>query len=471
VRKSIYLIQPTTRNASGELHRGRSVIYTSLALSALSSTIPPEWEKHFCIEYFRDVDYDSDASVVGISSMGYDLLHGLEIAEEFRRRGKKVLFGGPQACFSRDRVLPKCDALIQGHPGPHEMSRILDDAAADRLAPEYRCGVRIDFPFDYSVLDGLGISFMPALTSVGCRRTCTFCCTAALYRGRYRLRRLDDVLTDLRTIRERSRTACFVDANLFNNREYLLRLARRIAAERLGLRWAAQATLDIGDDPELLRALREAGCRFLLLGIESLSQESLDWCRKGYAAARHEERLRRIRDAGIAAGGYFVLALDGDTPATFDALYDFVQRTRIALPVLNLLLPAPGTEVFDTLDRERRLLVREEEEFLRNGAYYAAASSHCFFVPRHMPPQQAEEEFLDLYRRLVSLRQILRRSLASDPTMTAILLKLNLEMRKEYRAIARARASAGAAGWPNTHEIRVSLHRPGGVVGRARRTR
>jgi len=445
VRKSIYLIQPTYRDASGELNRGRSLIYTSLALPALSSTIPPDWEKDFCIEYFRDVDYDSEASVVGISSMGYDIPHGLEIADEFRRRGKKVLFGGPQAWFSRERVLPKCDALVHGNPGPREMSRILDDAVANRLAPEYRCGVRIGFPFDYSVLDGLGISFMPALTSVGCRCSCTFCCTAALHRGRYRLRRLDDVLADLRAIRERSRTVCFVDANLFNNREYLLRLARRIAAERLGLRWAGQATLDIGDDPELLRALRVAGCRFLLLGIESLSQESLDWCRKGYAAARHEERLRRIRDAGITVGGYFVLALDGDTPASFDALVEFVHRTHIALPVLNLLLPVPGTEVFRTLDLEGRLLVREEEEFLQNSAYYSAASSHCFFVPRHMPSRQAEERFLELYGRLVSLRRILRRSLASDPSMTAILLRLNLEMRKEYRAIARANAPVGPA--------------------------
>ena len=98
--RKIYLIQPTYLDSNGRLLQGNSLFYSSLALPALSSAIPPDWQKEFCFEYFTNVNYETDAPVVGISSMGYDVLHGSEIAREFRRRGKQVLFGGHQVPFS-----------------------------------------------------------------------------------------------------------------------------------------------------------------------------------------------------------------------------------------------------------------------------------------------------------------------------------------------------------------------------------
>src|SRR4030042_4440066 len=104
MKKKIYLIQPTYRNVDGRLLKGTSLFIHSLVLPILSATIPTDWKKEFCLEYFEDVNYQSDASVVGISSMGYDLVHGCEIAETFKKQGKVVILGGYQAYFSRDRL-------------------------------------------------------------------------------------------------------------------------------------------------------------------------------------------------------------------------------------------------------------------------------------------------------------------------------------------------------------------------------
>jgi hypothetical protein len=136
MKRKIYLVQPTYRASDGRLFQGKSQFVHSCALPALAATIPEKWRKEICIEYFENVNYTTDASVVGISSMGYDILHGYEIASEFRRRGKKVIFGGYQAHFNRGKLHRVADSIILGHPGPKQMERILEDVENHSLASE-----------------------------------------------------------------------------------------------------------------------------------------------------------------------------------------------------------------------------------------------------------------------------------------------------------------------------------------------
>ena len=435
MKKKIYLIQPTYRNVNGHLLKGTSLFIHSLVLPILSATIPADWEKEFSLEYFEDINYETDASVVGISSMGYDLVHGIEIAEAFKKRGKIVIFGGYQAHFSRNRLYSVCDSIVFGNPGPNEMKKILGDIEARQLAPEYHCGIDIDFPFDYSVFSGRKIHFMPVLSSVGCRNECDFCCTAALYGGRYRLRNLNHVLADLKIAQRRTRYVGFVDSNIYNNREYLMRLCSRIIKENLDIRWGAQSTIDVAEDLEVLTLLRQAGGRVLFVGLETPNQNSLDSVHKPYSTKRYFELIERIHRAGIFVAGYFILGLDGDTSSTFEALFEFIHGTRINIPILNLLLPSPGTKLFDRLAREGRLLIKNEDEFILNNLYYNTSCNRCFFVPKHMSVEEAEVKFIDLNRRLCSFREILRRSIAIRPSELAFLLSMNLAFRSDVKKI------------------------------------
>jgi len=439
LKRKIYLIQPTYRATDGRLLQGKSMFVHSCAIPALAASIPPNWECEVCLEFFEDVNFATDASVVGISSMGYDILHGYEIAEEFRRRGKVVIFGGYQAHFNRERLRQTANSIVYGHPGPTQMERILADVEARSLAPEYEVGISIDFPFDYSMLIKRSIVLMPILTSVGCRNRCDFCCTGARYNGRYRLRKLAHVLADLRGLRRHTRRFGFVDSNLYNNRGYLLALCAALERERLGILWGAEATIDIGEDSESLRALRRAGCCMLFIGLETPNQRSLDSVQKPCPARMYDRAVANIRRHGILVAGYFMVGLDGDTAATFEELFDFIRRTGINVPVINILLPAPGTRVFERLEQEGRLLVRNEDDFLKNALDYAISSSHCFYRPSLLSVEQVEEGLIQLRRRLGSLRETVRRSLVPDPRLAASLFLLNAEFRRETRRIVAAR--------------------------------
>ena len=404
MERHVYLVQPTYRDKDGSLLKGRRLGLHSAVLPALSAAVPGHWRRTSCVEFFEDVDLDTSASVVAITSMGYDFPRGRELAAEFRRRGKRVLFGGWQAGLSRGKLDGVCDALVLGNPGPRALAGILDDAQAGRLERVYRCGVEIDYPWDYSVLDGKRIDYLPVVTGVGCPNRCAFCCIAAAYGGRYHPRSVACVMADVRAVAARSRFASFVDSNVYGSREHLLAFCGAMRAEGLRLTWGAQATIAVGDDAEALRALHDAGCRVLFVGLESLDQANLHAVGKPYAVAGYRERVARMQDAGLAVAGYFLLGLDHDDPGTFDRLYEFIRLTGINLPILNVLLPAPGTATHALLRREGRLLFDDEDEMLANNAAYNSSCRRCFYRPKQMTPRQVEEGYLSLARRLTSLR-------------------------------------------------------------------
>jgi radical SAM superfamily enzyme YgiQ (UPF0313 family) len=441
MKKSIYLIQPTYRDNHGTLLKGKRLYALSLALPALSATIPEEWSKEFCFEYFDDIDFNSDASVVGISSMGYEIFRGIEIADEFRRRGKIVLFGGFQPHISTAFVRPHCDAVIHGNPGIPAMAEILRDAERGCLKKEYLCGVDLNYRVDYSIVDPARTFFTPVFTSVGCRNSCGYCCIASLYKGQYTQRPLFHVIDELDDLHRSTRRLAFVDTNIYNNRLALQRLCRTMIDRDYDFIWGAQCTVDIGDDPETLDLMRKAGCRVLFIGMESITQSNLDGVNKRYAVDSYRRKINTIHRSGIRIAAFFIYGMDGDTRATSAELSRFIIRNRIALPMLNILVPTPGTPLYERLKSEGRILMDDEQDFLKNNIAYNSSFSLCFYRPMHMTPEEIEEGFIDLLGRLSGYYQILRRSVSGDLPVTLFLLAMNRAFRKEYLELKRRRSA------------------------------
>ncbi|MGB5529523.1 MAG: hypothetical protein WBQ32_06095, partial [Ignavibacteriaceae bacterium] len=137
MKKKIYIIQPTYRLMDGTLIKELPLFNYSYNLPIISATVPAEWEKDTCLEYIEDINYDSDAHVVIITSPGYDLSHSVEIAENFKLKNKVVIFGAHMDEFS-DKILRNiCDAVFYGYPNPDKMREMLNDVESDLLKSEY----------------------------------------------------------------------------------------------------------------------------------------------------------------------------------------------------------------------------------------------------------------------------------------------------------------------------------------------
>ena len=170
----------------------------SYNLPILSGSIPLEWQKQTCLEYIEDVDYSSDSSIIIISSMGYDISRAIEISKEFKKRGKTVIFGGHMDDLSDTLLKGICDSVFYGYPNPANMKELIFDFENGGIKNEYHFDNNINFPFDYSVLNSRKMSFIPMISSLGCRHKCSYCCYPPIYDGHYHLRKLEYVIDDLK---------------------------------------------------------------------------------------------------------------------------------------------------------------------------------------------------------------------------------------------------------------------------------
>ena len=126
-------------------------------------------------------------------------------------------------------------------------------------------------------------------------------------------------------------------------------------------------TLDVTDDPGLVREMALAGCTGVFIGFETLNDENLAHARKRTPRADdYARRVRLLRDHGIQVNGSFVVGFDGDRKDTFVELAHWIEANRLECATFHILTPYPGTPLFRQLEAEGRLLHRDWEQ-VRHG--------------------------------------------------------------------------------------------------------
>jgi radical SAM superfamily enzyme YgiQ (UPF0313 family) len=191
----------------------------------------------------------------------------------------------------------------------------------------------------------------------------------------------------------------FIDNNLGSKPDYLRALCRALAP--LQKIWSAAVTLDVTDDPGLVREMAAAGCTGVFIGFETLCDENLVQARK--RTPRTDDYSRRVRilhEHGIEVNGSFVFGFDGDRKEVFRATVDWIEANRLECATFHILTPYPGTPLFWQLEAEGRLLHRDWEKY---------DTAHVVFRPKHMSPEELRLGYDWTYRRLFSHASIWRR--------------------------------------------------------------
>ena len=189
--------------------------------------------------------------------------------------------------------------------------------------------------------------FVSFYTSRGCPALCTFCLWPQTISGHsWRVRSADDVAAEVRwtldhfpDVRE-----IFFDDDTFNIRkDRVLELCARL--KPLDFTWSCTSRVNV--DYETLRAMRDAGCRLLIVGYESGDPEILKNIKKGTTV---ERALRFTRDAhklGLTIHGDFIVGLPGETRDTIRRSLEFAKRLDTETIQVSVAHPFPGTSFFD----------------------------------------------------------------------------------------------------------------------------
>ncbi len=277
--------------ASRRLRFGRLIQFPQLTMPLIAALTPPEHEVAHTDEIVERVRFDAPADLVGITAPTPSALHAYDIARQFRRRGVPVVIGGPHATALPEEAARHADAVVVGE-AEDTWPRLLDDARRGRLEQVYVSSrqaplVRMPAP-RWDLIKGRRYGKSVTIATRGCPHRCDYCSIPLLYGpATVRYRPIDEVVREVAT--SPTRAVVFWDDNIGANPRYAKELFRALAP--LGKWWTSQCTANAARDEQLVELAARSGCKALFLGLESISQESLDATNKGHNRVDAYRRL------------------------------------------------------------------------------------------------------------------------------------------------------------------------------------
>ena len=250
----------------------------------------------------------------------------------------------------------------------------------------------------------------------GCVHSCDFCVVPAAWGRKPYQKPVEQVIVDIR--QHGAKKLIFIDLNLIADRSYATQLFRALIP--LEVQWYGLATVLLAGDEELLDLAARSGCKGLLMGLESISEQNLRASRKGFNSPdEYAHVVERLHQHGIALQGCFVFGLDHDEPDIFLKTAQFAVDARIDLPRFAIVTPFPNTALYKRLEAEGRILTKNWE--LYDG-------QHVVFRPAKMTIQQLLEGAELAWKHAYSSPSIARR-IRHSPAPWPVKLGTNLGYR------------------------------------------
>ena len=452
------------------LETGRVIGAVMPLAPTLLAALTPEDHEVFLVDMFLGdtVDYESDADLVAITvrtplaPMAYD------IADNFLKRGKRVIVGGPHIFAFPQEAKRHATSVAIGE-GEDLWPVILKEAEQKRLKDFYVCG-----PYDVESLPGsvyqkkerptlTGLPrmrrdllpreryFMDSLfTTRGCPNHCRFCPVTDIFGPHIRHRPIEEVVAEVATL---GRRFFNVDDSVFGHpqivdrpqeNQYYLDLYRELAQLRPKRLWTGAGGLsavNYKDGRKILELASESGLFRIAAGLESISKkgqkQSGAWKKLHYKSPdtfdlqKMKENIRTIQSFGIEVMGFFVIGWDEDTRDTYLRTLDFCDETDV-VPFIFTLTPMPGSQIYREYLSEGRIFTDRPWDHYGGG----------YVVYRH--PLMPESEMLALNAQVMregySLGRILKRTIVAarhrpslDIAKSSFFTQMGL--RKAYRQL------------------------------------
>jgi len=399
-------------------------------MGVLSSLTPDEWDIRFFDDRVEKIDYDTQATLVGISTETYTARRAYEIAARFRERGVPVIIGGYHATACPEETLMHCDSVCIGE-AEGVWDQILSDVLKSSLKKRYESTYTKDFAGvipDRKIFNGKGYIPVALVESGrGCPFSCKFCSISSFYGAKYRRRNIANTLADLKKIKQKY--VFLVDDNFTGDTKSARDLMRTLAP--LNIKWITQASLVGLEDREFVTAMADSGCIGVLVGFESLDKDNLTEMGKG---ANHVERyskaLKNLRSARILIYGTFLFGYANDRPESFTKSVGFAIREKMFMAAFNHLVPFPGTPLYEELKSQDRF--PDPEWWLNDDFMFGQVP----FEPESMSSVELEQNCVLARKTFYSLPSIAKRAIefrcnCSGPARFLKYLSINYLMRKE----------------------------------------
>ena len=390
---------------------GKRSAFPPLGLLTVAAMLPASWEKRLVdlnVRPLRDSDLDW-ADVVFLSGMLVQAPSMQDLIARAKARGKRTVVGGP-IVSSQDPSVAGADHRVAGE-AEEIMPELIRDLERGEARPFYKKDTLPDPKLSpvplFALADMKRYSSMAVQFSRGCPFTCEFCDIIEIYGRKPRSKTPGQILAEfdqLHRLGWRGRVF-LVDDNFIGNKHSVKSLLPPMAAwmraHRFPFSFFTEASVNLAEDDELLRGMRQAGFTSVFLGIETPVAESLKETTK-FQNLRHDllTSVRRIQSHGIEVMAGFIVGFDNDPPDVFDRQIQFIREAAIPLSMVGLLNALPNTRLWRRLKAEGRLL----KQSIGNNTL-----ADLNFVPR-MDAQKLLEGYRRILQTVYSPREYFERA-------------------------------------------------------------
>ena len=199
--------------------------------------------------------------------------------------------------------------------------------------------------------------FVTMMTSRGCPYQCIFCNARTIMGGKYRFNSPERIVSEMRYLIERFgiKEILFKDSDFTFDRERVGQICDLILKEGMRVKWSCNGRIGrLGLD--LLKKMREAGCRLIEYGIESGDQNILGVLNKKIDIEQVRESFRITRKAGLKTIANFMIGNPGETRESIDATLRIAKEIRPDYCDFSFVTPFPGTKLYDMARQNNWLL-------------------------------------------------------------------------------------------------------------------
>ncbi|MEF8848927.1 MAG: radical SAM protein [Candidatus Thermoplasmatota archaeon] len=356
--------------------------YPIITLPHIAAITPDKYDVKIVNENYEDIDFNSDADLIGITCYTMTAPRVYQIADEFRKKGKTVVLGGYHATAMPEEALEHADSVIKGFAEVN-WPRAIRDFEKGKLKPIYER----DHDFSTSQIPSLErnlIKYNPFLgaiqTTKGCTNNCEFCAINSFCGRMIKQRPVEDVVKEIREMP--NKLFIIHDPHLTLHRKYAMKLFQEIIDQGINKQWCANGTTNVLGkvDEKFLNLAREAGCVEWFVGFESVSQKALNNIGKTHNRVKgFKKMIDRVHDHGMTIQGGIIFGFDEDTPDIFDSTIEIINSWDLDVLEVNILTPYPGTPLFDRMEKEGRILTYDWSRYNQ---------VDVVFQPKNMTPEE-----------------------------------------------------------------------------------
>ncbi|MCL2066642.1 MAG: radical SAM protein [Treponema sp.] len=341
--------------------------------AVFAASLPPDTEISFTDENVDTIDFDEDCALVAISMMlSTQVKRGWAIADEFRSRGKKVIFGGIAAMLHAEETMEHADSVFLGE-AETRMEQVFEDFDRGSLKKVYNFMLkhppaetvnpaRRDI-YKRELYNHKGVQMVDLFhASRGCRFSCYPCAVSYLGGRSFRPRPMKKVVEELEVIG--NNRLFIVDNSLAQDKEWEKELFTNMIP--IKKKWISHT---IEDDPAVLELAAKAGAWYVYQAVYDTS----DYIR---------ERIKRYHDHGIGVEGTILLGLDNQSEDDIKKLIDFLQDINLDLAEFTVMTPFPHTKAWDDMYRQGRIFDMDWDHY---------NAGQVVFTPKNMSAERLQE--------------------------------------------------------------------------------